>query len=104
MGISGQEAVGQILAGGVRDMSAWVNKLYGQAFAAVYVQPGAKVAVHLENRSPSTSIPKAARSITAQEKAMLSNLNKLGPWPGAGPRRRGARRLRHQQGKAADPR
>ena len=48
VGISGQEAVGQILAGGVRDMSAWVNKLYGQAFAAVYVQPGAKVAVHLE--------------------------------------------------------
>ena len=47
-GITGQEAVGQILAGGVRDMSAWVNKLYGQAFAAVYVQPGAKVAVHLE--------------------------------------------------------
>ena len=42
------EAVGQILAGGVRDMSAWVNKLYGQAFAAVYVEPGAKVAVHLE--------------------------------------------------------
>jgi len=29
-------------------MSSWVNKLYGQAFAAVYVQPGAKVAVHLE--------------------------------------------------------
>ncbi|MDF8361308.1 TIGR03752 family integrating conjugative element protein [Achromobacter anxifer] len=48
VGISGQEAVGQILAGGVRDMSSWVNKLYGQAFAAVYVQPGARVAVHLE--------------------------------------------------------
>ncbi|MBF5004177.1 TIGR03752 family integrating conjugative element protein [Diaphorobacter caeni] len=48
VGISGQEAVGQILAGGVRDMSNWVNKLYGQAFAAVYVQPGAKIAVHLE--------------------------------------------------------
>ncbi|MBN9426862.1 MAG: TIGR03752 family integrating conjugative element protein [Burkholderiales bacterium] len=48
VGISGQEAVGQILAGGVRDMSSWVNKLYGQAFAAIYVQPGAKVAVHLE--------------------------------------------------------
>lgn len=47
-GISGNEAMGQILAGGVRDMSQWVNKLYGQAFAAVYVQPGAKVAVHLE--------------------------------------------------------
>ncbi len=48
VGISGQEAVGQILAGGVRDMSAWVNKLYGQGSPAVYVQPGAKVAVHLE--------------------------------------------------------
>ena len=48
VGISGQEAVGRILAGGVQEMSNWVNKLYGQAFAAVYVQPGAKVAIHLE--------------------------------------------------------
>ena len=48
VGISGQEAVGRILASGVQDMSSWVNKRYGQAFAAVYVQPGAKVAVHLE--------------------------------------------------------
>ncbi|QLF92098.1 TIGR03752 family integrating conjugative element protein [Pseudomonas sp. ABC1] len=48
VGISGNEAMGRILAGGVRDMSDWVNKLYSQAFAAVYVQPGAKVAVHLE--------------------------------------------------------
>ena len=48
VGISGNEAVGRILAGGVRDMADWVNKLYGQAFAAIYVKPGAKVAVHLE--------------------------------------------------------
>lgn len=48
VGISGNEAMGRILAGGVRDMSDWVNKLYGQAFAAVYVQPGARVSVHLE--------------------------------------------------------
>ncbi len=48
VGISGNEAMGRILAGGVRDMSEWVNKLYGQAFAAIYVQPGAQVAVHLE--------------------------------------------------------
>lgn len=48
VGISGNEAMGRILASGVQDMSQWVNKLYGQAFAAVYVQPGAKVAVHLE--------------------------------------------------------
>ncbi|UVO16340.1 MULTISPECIES: TIGR03752 family integrating conjugative element protein [Pseudomonadaceae] len=48
VGIGANEAMGRILASGVQDMSAWVNKLYGQAFAAVYVKPGARVAVHLE--------------------------------------------------------
>ena len=48
VGISGNEAMGRILASGVQDLSQWVNKLYGQAFAAVYVPPGAQVAVHLE--------------------------------------------------------
>ncbi|MDA8446469.1 TIGR03752 family integrating conjugative element protein [Paracidovorax valerianellae] len=48
VGISGNEAMGRILAGGVQEMSQWVNKLYGQAFAAVYVPPGAQVAIHLE--------------------------------------------------------
>ena len=47
VGISGNEAMGRILAGGVRDMADWVNKLYGRAFAAVYAA-SAKVAVHLE--------------------------------------------------------
>lgn len=48
VGISGSEAMGRILAGGVQEMSQWVNKLYGQAFAAIYVKPGAKVAVHID--------------------------------------------------------
>ncbi|WP_022964701.1 TIGR03752 family integrating conjugative element protein [Halopseudomonas pelagia] len=48
VGIGANEAMGRVLGGGVRDMADWVNKLYGQAFAAVYVQPGAQVAVHLE--------------------------------------------------------
>lgn len=48
IGITGDEAVGRVLSAGVQDMSAWVNKLYGQAFAAVYVKPGARVAVHLD--------------------------------------------------------
>lgn len=48
VGISGNEAIGRILAGGVQEMSQWVNQLYGQAFAAVYVEPGAQVAVHIE--------------------------------------------------------
>lgn len=48
VGITGNEAMGRILAGGVQEMSQWVNKLYGQAFAAIYVKPGAKVAVHID--------------------------------------------------------
>ncbi|MBF3494920.1 TIGR03752 family integrating conjugative element protein [Burkholderia pseudomallei] len=48
VGISANEAMGRILAGGVQEMSQWVNKLYGQAFAAIYVKPGAKVAVHID--------------------------------------------------------
>ncbi|WP_282280841.1 TIGR03752 family integrating conjugative element protein [Pseudomonas sp. PS02302] len=44
----GQGALNQILASGMQDLSQWVNRFYGQAFAAVYVKPGAQVAVHLE--------------------------------------------------------
>lgn len=50
VGLSGSEAMGRIIGQGVNDISSWVNKLYGQAFAAVYVQPGAKVAVHLDQQ------------------------------------------------------
>ncbi|NWA23937.1 TIGR03752 family integrating conjugative element protein [Pseudomonas gingeri] len=50
VGLSGGEAMGKIIGQGVNDVSSWVNKLYGQAFAAVYVQPGAKVAVHLDQQ------------------------------------------------------
>ncbi|UQI28511.1 TIGR03752 family integrating conjugative element protein [Pseudomonas bijieensis] len=49
VGISGGEAMNRLLASGVQDISQWVNKLYGQAFAAVYVEPGARVAVHIEH-------------------------------------------------------
>ena len=61
VGIGANEAMGRILAGGVQDMSAWVNKLYGQAFAAVYVKPGAKVAVHLEEPLTIDYDPKGRR-------------------------------------------
>lgn len=46
--ISGSQAVASILSNGVSDISDWVDKLYGQAFAAVYVEPGKEVAVHIE--------------------------------------------------------
>lgn len=61
VGISDNEAMGRILAGGVQDMSQWVNKLYGQAFAAVYVKPGARVAVHLEQPLTIDYDPKGRR-------------------------------------------
>lgn len=61
VGIGANEAMGRILTGGVQDMSAWVNKLYGQAFAAVYVKPGAKVAVHLEEPLTIDYDPKGRR-------------------------------------------
>ncbi|WNZ76402.1 TIGR03752 family integrating conjugative element protein [Pseudomonas sp. P105] len=48
VGISGSEAMNRLLASGVQDISQWVNKLYGQAFAAIYVEPGAQVSVHIE--------------------------------------------------------
>ncbi|KPA90360.1 TIGR03752 family integrating conjugative element protein [Pseudomonas sp. RHF3.3-3] len=47
---TGPSALNSILSGGVKDIGDWVNKLYGQAFAAVYVQPGAQVAVHLDQQ------------------------------------------------------
>lgn len=50
--MSGNQAVGQILSQGVNDMSQWVNQLYGQAFAAVYVPPGKEVAIHITKQLP----------------------------------------------------
>ncbi|KIH84079.1 TIGR03752 family integrating conjugative element protein [Pseudomonas batumici] len=47
---AGPSALNSILSGGVKDIGDWVNKLYGQAFAAIYVQPGAPVAVHLDRQ------------------------------------------------------
>lgn len=61
VGIGGNEAMGRILASGVQDMSQWVNKLYGQAFATVYVKPGAKVAVHREEPLTIDYAPKGRR-------------------------------------------
>jgi integrating conjugative element protein (TIGR03752 family) len=45
---TGNSALAAILGAGVGDIRAWVNKLYGEAFAAVYVPPAAQVALHLD--------------------------------------------------------
>ncbi|ETD49881.1 integrating conjugative element protein [Pseudomonas aeruginosa VRFPA07] len=49
-GTNSNSALNSILSGGVSDIRQWMNKLYGEAFAAVYVQPGARVAVHLDQQ------------------------------------------------------
>ncbi|SDG71666.1 integrating conjugative element protein, PFL_4705 family [Pseudomonas benzenivorans] len=49
-GTQGNSALGTILTGGVKDIRQWMNKLYGEAFAAIYVQPGVKVSVHLDQQ------------------------------------------------------
>ena len=42
------QAFNEILTRGVNDVQDWINKLYGQAFAAVYVPPHQQVAVHID--------------------------------------------------------
>ena len=46
---TGNNALSSILSGGVSDIREWVKKLYGEAFAAVYVPPAAQVALHLDH-------------------------------------------------------
>lgn len=40
-------ALNNILSGGVSDIREWVSQLYGEAFAAIYVPPGQRVAINL---------------------------------------------------------
>lgn len=46
--MTGSQAAQQIMATGVNDMSRWVNQLYGEAFASVFVPPGQEVAIHID--------------------------------------------------------
>ncbi|MCM2329678.1 integrating conjugative element protein, PFL_4705 family [Geopseudomonas sagittaria] len=45
---SGNSALHSILSSGVSDLREWVNQLYGEAFAAIYVPPAARVALHID--------------------------------------------------------
>lgn len=46
--MTGSQAAQQIMASGVNDMSRWVNRLYGEAFASIFVPPGQEVAIHID--------------------------------------------------------
>ncbi|HIF3105211.1 TPA: TIGR03752 family integrating conjugative element protein [Salmonella enterica] len=46
-GNAGQAVLGQALGGSFKEVAQWVKDRYGQTFDAVYVPPGAQVAVHI---------------------------------------------------------
>ncbi|ECQ2761859.1 TIGR03752 family integrating conjugative element protein [Salmonella enterica] len=46
-GNAGQAVLGQALGGSFKEVARWVKERYAQTFDAVYVPPGAKVAVHI---------------------------------------------------------
>lgn len=58
---NGNSALSSVLSGGISDIREWVNKLYGEAFAAVYVPPSAKVALHLDHEIAIDYEPKGRR-------------------------------------------
>lgn len=51
-GSSGQYVLGQALSGGTSEAADWFRQRYGQMFDAVYVRPGAPVAVHISRQLP----------------------------------------------------
>lgn len=61
------QAFNEILTRGVNDVQDWINKLYGQAFAAVYVPPNQQVAVHID-RELQIDFEKFGRKVRHNEK------------------------------------
>ncbi|EHN8738089.1 TIGR03752 family integrating conjugative element protein [Enterobacter hormaechei] len=51
-GSAGQAALGKALSGGTNELADWVKARYGQMFDAIYVPPGANVAVHITRQLP----------------------------------------------------
>jgi len=51
-GSAGQAALGKALSGGTKELAEWVKARYGQMFDAIYVRPGANVAVHITRQIP----------------------------------------------------
>nr|WP_310615688.1 TIGR03752 family integrating conjugative element protein [Pantoea cypripedii] len=46
-GSAGEAALGKAISGGMSDTTDWIKQRYGQTFDAIYVPPGAKLAVHI---------------------------------------------------------
>ena len=72
---TGNSALNSILSGGVSDIREWVNKLYGEAFAAVYVPPAAQVALHLDHEITIDYEPKGRSVRHDKDHASLPDLD-----------------------------
>jgi len=72
---SGNSALNSILSVGVSDIREWVNKLYGEAFAAVYVPPAAQVALHLDHEITIDYEPRGRSVRHEKDHASLSDLD-----------------------------
>lgn len=72
---SGNSALNSILSGGVSDIREWVNKLYGEAFAAVYVPPAAQVGLHLDHEITIDYEPKGRSVRHEKDHASLPDLD-----------------------------
>lgn len=72
---TGNSALNSILSGGVSDIREWVNKLYGEAFAAVYVPPAAQVALHLDHEITIDYEPKGRSVRHEKDPASLPDLD-----------------------------
>jgi integrating conjugative element protein (TIGR03752 family) len=46
-GDAGKAAIGKAIAGGMSETNDWVKQRYGQMFDAIYVPPGARLALHI---------------------------------------------------------
>lgn len=51
-GNAGKAVLGKALSGGSNEIAEWVKARYGQMFDAIYVPPGAPVAVHITRAIP----------------------------------------------------
>lgn len=51
-GDAGKYALGKAVSGGMQETTNWVRQRYGQTFDAIYVPPGANVAVHITRQLP----------------------------------------------------
>lgn len=72
---SGNSALNSILSSGVSDIREWINKLYGEAFAAVYVPPAAQVALHLDHEITIDYEPKGRSVRHEKDHASLPDLD-----------------------------